>query len=36
MFSALFTLFQIIIGLIVGIIGLIAIYVLLFDERFNG
>ena len=36
MFSALFTLFQIIIGVVVGVIGLIAIYVLLFDERFNG
>jgi hypothetical protein len=36
MFSALFTLFQIIIGVVVGIIGLISIYVLLFDERFYG
>ena len=36
MFSALFTLFQIIIGIFVGIILLISIWVLLFDERFYG
>ena len=31
MFSTLFSIFQFIVGTIVGIIGLIAIYVLLFE-----
>ena len=36
MFSTLFSIFQFIVGTIVGIIGLIAIYVLLFEwDKYN-
>jgi len=36
MFGILFTIFQFIVGVIVGIIGLIAIYVLLFEwDKYN-